>query len=468
MDVRRVAAPAFVAMLLGGCATFSPDGGFAPVGEAVKARTGKDAAWARSDGEREALDRRVAEILARGPLGADDAVQVALLNNRGLQADLAHLGMAEADMVRAGRLPNPRIALHKIPNDAHYSYEQALSFNIWALVTLPLASEVEQRRFAGAQQRAILETLRLASETRKAWIAAVAAEQTVRYMRQVRLAADAGAELAARMAKAGNFSALARAREQGFYADAALAVARAEQAASSSRERLVRLLGVWGAQADFALPERLPDLPATAQERPAVEREAMAQRIDVRAAVVETQALAANLGLTNATRFVNVLELGATREKDGRDEPWARGYEIALELPLFDFGTARVAMAETLYRQSLDRAAQAAVEARSEVREAYRHYRLSHDIARHYLEEIVPLRKRIADENLLLYNGMLIGVFELLADARAQIASVTGYVEALRDFWIAEAELGMAMTGRPAPPAVARAALPQAEAGGGH
>jgi outer membrane protein TolC len=127
-----------------------------------------------------------------------------------------------------------------------------------------------------------------------------------------------------------------------------------------------------------------------------------------------------------------------------------------------------VARAETVYRQALDRAAQAAIEARSEVREAYRHYRLSHDIARHYREEIVPLRKRIAEENLLRYNGMLIGVFDLLADARAQIASVGGYVEALRDFWIAEADLGMAMIGRTAPPAVARAAMPQAESGGGH
>ncbi len=178
--------------------------------------------------------------------------------------------------------------------------------------------------------------------------------------------------------------------------------------------------------------------------------------------------MAANLGLTETTRFINVLEVGASRETEGINEPYRRGYELALELPLFDFGTARVAMAETLYRQSLDRAAQTAIDARSEVREAYRHYRLAHDIARHYRDEIVPLRKRIAEENLLRYNGMLIGVFDLLADARSQIASVTGYVEALRDFWFAEADLGMATIGRTAPPAVARAALPQAESGGGH
>jgi outer membrane protein TolC len=165
---------------------------------------------------------------------------------------------------------------------------------------------------------------------------------------------------------------------------------------------------------------------------------------------------------------VSVLEIGVTREQEGRGEPWAKGYEIALELPIFDWGTARMTKAQALYRQSFDRAAQVAIDARSEVREAYRHYRLGHDIARHYRDEIVPLRKRIAEENLLRYNGMLIGVFDLLADARAQIASVTGYVEALRDFWNAEADLGMAMIGRTAPPSVARAAMPQAESGGGH
>ena len=468
--LRRIAAAALGAGVLAGCASFAPDGGFGPVGEAVRSQTGKEVAWARSDADREALDARVAQLLAKGPLTADDAVQVALLNNRGLQASLAELGLAEADLVQAGRLSNPRIALHRVPDEHHYKFEQALSFNIWSLVTMPLATEVEQRRFAGAQQRAILEVLRLASDTRKAWVAAVAAEESLRYMRQVRLAADAGAELAARMAKAGNWSTLERAREQGFYADAALAAARAEQAASSSREQLTRLLGLWGNQAAaLALPERLPDLPAAAQERPDIEREAMARRLDVRAAVLDTQAVAANLGLTQATRFINVLEVGVSREQEGRGEPWVRGYEIALELPLFDFGTARVARAETVYRQSLDRAAQAAIDARSEVREAYRHYRLSHDIARHYRDEIVPLRKRIAEENLLRYNGMLIGVWDLLADSRRQVANVNAAIQAKRDFWLAESNLQMAMTGSGAGSvSLSGGAAMTADAGGGH
>jgi outer membrane protein TolC len=467
--LRRPAIALAVALALAGCASISPDGGFAGVADEVRSRTGKEAVWVRTDGERGAIDSRVAELLRARPLGADDAVQIAILNNRGLQASLAELGIAEADMVQAGRLPNPHFAMLRAKLGDDYKIEQVLTFNLLSLVTAPLAFEIEKRRFAQAQQRAALEVLRLASETRKAWIAAVAAEETVRYMGRVRDAADAGAELARRMEQAGNWSKLARAREQGFYADAALYVARAEHAHSAARERLVRLMGLWGGQTDFELPERLPDLPRMADDRPDIERQAMERRLDVRAAILETEAVASNLGLAKTTRFVNVLEFGPARVLEGaKSDPYKKGYEIALELPLFDWGTARVAKAQAIYRQSLDRTAQIAIDARSEVREAYRSYRLAHDIARHYRDEIVPLRKRIAEENLLRYNGMLIGVFDLLADTRSQILSVTGYVEALRDFWAADADLQMAMIGRVEGSLGPKTLLTQPEAAAGH
>jgi outer membrane protein TolC len=160
-----------------------------------------------------------------------------------------------------------------------------------------------------------------------------------------------------------------------------------------------------------------------------------------------TEATARSLGLTKATRLVNVLELGyQNRSETGR--PRANGYEIELELPLFDFGSTRVARAEATYMQAVNRTAEVAVNARSEVREAYSAYRTAFDLAQHYRDEVVPLRKRISEENMLRYNGMLIGVFELLADAREQVAGVTGYVQALRDFWVAETRLQTALTGR--------------------
>ena len=258
-----------------------------------------------------------------------------------------------------------------------------------------------------------------------------------------------------------------RAREQGFYADAALSLARAEQTQRATRERLTRLLGVWGPQTAFKLPPRMPDLPKEARDLPDIERLALAQRLDVQGARLAAQQTARNLGLTRSTRFVNVLELGVVRNSSN-EAPTQRGWEVGLELPLFDWSGARVARAEAVYMQTLHQAAETAINARSEVREAYGAYRSAYDIARHHRDEIVPLRKQISEENVLRYNGMLIGVFDLLADARSQIASVNASIEALRDFWLAQADLDMALIGKPSLAAASGPAMAAETGAAGH
>ncbi len=449
----RLATTSLTVMLLTGCASFSTDGGFSPISTIARDRLGKDVAWARSDAERDTITRRVSELLAK-PLAVDDAVQIALLNNRGLQAAFAELSLSEADLVQAGRLPNPHFSMLRASRPEagvrEFKIEQALTFNIFSLVTMPLRTDVERRRFEQTQRSVGMEMLRLASETRKAYYDAVAAYESTRYAQQVLEAADAGAELARRMAQVGNWSKLQQAREQGFYADAALKRAGAEQGVTTARERLIRLMGLWSTQTAFELPQRLPDLPKSATDLPDVERMAIAQRLDLQNVRAQVDTLAKNLGLTKTTRFINVLEFGPARVLEGtRDSGYKKGYEVSFELPLFDWGGARVARAEALYMQAIDVAAEAAINARSEVRQAYHGYRSSFELARHYRDEIVPIRKRISDENLLRYNGMLIGVFELLADARSQISSVNSYIESLRDFWIAQADLEMALIGKP-------------------
>jgi outer membrane protein TolC len=455
-----------LAVLLGGCASFSTDGGFSSAEQAAMERLGKDLRWARTEQDRQFMTRRVAELLGK-PLAADDAVQIALLNNRGLQADFFELGITEAEVVQAGRLPNPGFSFSRLQRGGEIELDRGIHFNLARLLLMPLVQQVESRRFEQVRRLVAMKVLALAADTRKAWIAAVAGEETVRYTRQVMQAAEAGAELARRMEQVGNFTRLQRAREQAFYADAALNLARAEQQQRSSRERLTRLLGLWGEQAQFTLPERLPDLPPQAEDLPDIERTALTQRLDVQGARLMAEQTARNLGLTRVTRFVNVLEVGAVRNSSSA-APTQRGWEVGIELPLFDWSEARVARAEAVYLQALNRAAETAINARSEVREAWGNYRSSFDIARHHRDEIVPLRQRIAQENMLRYNGMLIGVFELLADARAQIASVNGSIDALRDFWIARADLDMALIGKPDLTSAARPA-PQADPGGaGH
>ena len=443
----RTCAAALLSLALAGCATLEPGAGVDAVREVAQQRLGQMPEHPRTAAQADAVARRVAELLAR-PLSADAAVQLALLNHRGLQAAFEDLGIAEAERVQALRLPNPGFSIGRARSGDERETEWSLHLALARLLTLPAEREAQAQRLQQLQANVALQVLAHAADTRRAWVQAVAAEETVRYARQVLDAAEAGAELARRMAAAGNFNKLQRAREQGFYADAALGLARAQQAQRAARERLTRLLGLWGEQLAYSLPELLPALPAEPAERPQIEREALAQRLDVQAARQAVDESTRRIGIERVTRWVPVFELGlaGARSDDGHR---SRSVEIGFELPLFDSGDARQARAEAVHRRAVHRAAQVAVDARSEVREAYGAWRTAWDIARHHRDEIVPLRRQIADENLLRYNGMLIGVFDLLADARAQVAAVHGAIEALRDFWLADADLRMALVGKP-------------------
>ena len=442
----RTVAALLVLMFLSGCATFSKDNGLGAVQSTTKARgLEQDVQWIKTEQDADNARAAVKKLLA-APLTADTAVQIALLNNRGLQATYAELGIAESDLVQAGRLTNPGFTFERLHRGDDVSIDRTFLFNILGLLTMPVRTDLEKRRFALTQGRVAAETLRVAADTRRAWASAVAAQETAKYMGQVKSAAETSAELARRMAAAGNFSKLDQAREQLFYGESTAQLARARQAAVAQRERLTRLLGLWGNDIRYTLPDRLPDLPKTAREIADIETVAMQQRLDVQGALKEAENIAASLGLTKATGFINVLEVGYRRNSE-TGQPRQTGYEIEIRLPIFDWGSARSARAEHTYMQAANRAADTAVRARSEVREAYAAYRTALDLAKHYRDEIVPLRKRISEENLLRYNGMLISVFELLADARQQVAAVNATIEAQRDYWLAESTLQLTLTG---------------------
>lgn len=453
------------ATLLGGCASFSPDGGFGAIESATRSQIQKDVVWSRDDDTRKIVEARVDALLAQ-PLSVDDAVQIALLNNPGLQAALNTLGIAEADWVSAQRLPNLGFSIGRFTRSSEVEWEYGLHISLIRLLTMPMRADIEQRLFEQTRLDLSLEVLRLAADARKAWVTAVAANETVEVMQRAMEAAEAGAELARRMAEAGNWSKLKQAREHAFYADTALALARAEQARVQARERLVRLLGI-SDPSRVQLPARLPDLPEALAALPVVEQQAMESRLDLQMARLQADALAKNLGLTRSTRMINVLELGF-EYNTSNEEPTKRGYEISFELPLFDWGESRVVAAESRYRQALEQARQTAVDARSEIREAHAMLLSQYAVARHVRDEILPLKKRISEENLLRYNGMFISVFDLLADARSQLATVNTAIETQRDFWLAEADLQMALVGKPDLQPIASAGMAVAESGGGH
>lgn len=439
---------ALLSLLFIGCATFSNDGGLADVQALTEPHLKQDVVWPKDETSQTVVAERVSALL-KAPLNADSAVQIALLNNKGLQASLYALGIAEADVVQAGRLPNPKFSMLYARHQGEYKIEQALTFNIFSLLAMPKVLEIERRNFEKTKQAVAIDVLNLANETRAAYFNAVAANELLRYSEQVKESAEASAVLAQRMVAAGNWSLLEQAREQGFYADAMLEYTSAQQMQNRAHASLARLLGVSAEQ--LQLEKRLPDLPKTTSELQPLEKTAFEQRLDLQALRLETTVLAKQLGLTKTTLFINVLEIGPARVLEGRrGDAYKKGVDIAFELPLFDWGDAKVARAEAIYMQSVHRAAQMASNAQSEVREAYNHYLTTYAMAKHYRDDIVPMRKKILAENQLRYNGMLVSPFELFADARAQVASVKAYINTLNEFWLAETALNRALIGKPA------------------
>jgi outer membrane protein TolC len=442
------------ALALCGCAGFSKDRGFDAVAESARTHLAKDLQWPRNAEEQAKVAAKVTDLLAH-PLSADDAVQIALLNNRDLRASFEELGISEADLVQSGRLPNPRFELRHTGSAGLYDIEETLTFNVLSLLTLPYAHDIEKRRFAETQNAVALRVVQLALETREAFFAALGARESVDYLRQVDTAAQVSAELARRMVAAGNWNVLDQSREQVFRTEAVRSLRRARLADEAAREKLARLMGLAappsGGEPAFELANTLPELPQNIEDLPSMEA-VLQNRIDLQLLRMQVDELGRRLHLTKATRFVNVLDAGPARVKQGtRQEPYETGYAVSFEVPIFDGGAARVKKSEAIYAQAVDRFAQATLGAQSQVRQAYENYRATFDIARQERDEVVPLRNAVAEQNLLRYNASLISIFELLADAREQIVGMDGYIESVRDFWIAKSELDSSLIGNSSP-----------------
>lgn len=441
-----------LAAALAGCASVSPDGLRGDVQALAQGRTGMaDAALPAADpAARAQAQQAMAGWLAQ-PLTQDAAVRIALLNNPGLQARLAALGVADAERVQAITLPNPQLSLARFANSHEREIERTLAFSLLDLITLPWRTERQAERMQIATLQAAQEVVALAADTRRAWLRAVAAEQVAATHERMVEAAEAGTELARRMARVGNWSRLQYAREQAVLQEATAQRARARLAAATGREQLSRSMGLWGVQAAYTLAGQLPALPAAAWPADGIEATALRERLDVQAARRQLHSQAHQQGWSRAGAVFGDVGLAYSRntaaERDTGHREITRGWELDVPLPLFDWGGAARTRAQAQVEQSAAQLQDTAVRARSEVRSAWLTYRTALDLARQQRDEVVPLRQLIADETTLRYNGMLASVWELLAEARASTEAVAGAIEAQRDFWLAETDLQLALTG---------------------
>ncbi|MEX0958923.1 MAG: TolC family protein [Burkholderiales bacterium] len=434
---------------LGACATASAGRVQNDVAQTVSARTAQAADWHAVSPDEQQVHETVQRMLG-DQLTLDEAVAIALVNNRGLRAALARTGIARADLVQAGLLENPSFGFSLLDGDEGTEREFSVFQDFLGVFTLAArrnlaAHELERTRLEVAQQ-----ALDLIGEVKQTYYALVADRQAIGLYDQVLDATEAAAELAGRQYRAGTLSLREQSLHQSFHAQAALDAARAQARFGVDRERLNRLLGLWGENTAWTLPERLPDVPAALPESAALESRAVRQRLDLAAHRKGVEAVNLALGYTRQTRWLSALGIGFTVERGG-DGSYARGPEIELGLPLFDRGQGRLARLQAQLEEAEARYAQHAIDVRAQVREAYTRVEAAHGAMMHYREAVLPLAERVADETLKFYNGMLVGVYELLAAKQSQIGAAREYISTWRDYWVAWTELERAIGGDLAP-----------------
>lgn len=449
----KIASAATSLLVLAGCAAPNIDTAMGEAGSlAVPVAGTAKAELAREPAQREAAAKLASELLAK-PLTMDGAVQLAMANNPAFQAALAE-SWGELAAARQRGLPGGvTFSFERLREGADLELGRLLSVGLFDLITLPTRASVAQVQSEQVRVKMAGAIVDQATAARQAWVRAVAAREVESYAVQVKEAAEASAELARRMQQVGNFTKLQAARQHLFYGDATSRLASARQAAVSTREELVRQLGLTDAQArEVKLPDRLPDLPKSPKAPEEVSKALAAQRLDARLARLELEAAGRSRGVDLASSLVDV-ELGArrdTRFEGNGDKSTTRGWEVELRLPVFDWGSTRRASLDARSLAAANRYEAVSRAASSQARESYSAYRTAFDQAKHQRDEMVPLRKTISEENVLRYNGMLIGVFELLADARDQVSGVISAIEAQRDFWLADASLSSTLIGKPA------------------
>lgn len=453
MNTLRYTHVALVIAGLSGCATVNVNQSFRQLNETTALVTDQEVTLALDPAQRNSMQAQADQLLHK-PLNLQSTVALMLLNSPEFQALLARAYRESALAAQSGRLRNPLFNFERITVGNDVEIGRLFSVGLLELLTLPWRQQAAGFRVEQAQLQMASEVIGQIAQARIAWVDAVVALQKQHYAEQVLENAQASAELAKRMEEVGNFTITQRIRQQMFYSDAALGLARARQDAVSRKEKLVRVLGLNAQQvAQMTLPDRLPSLPESVKQPEEISRQA-SSRLDVQMAKQAYDAALKMAGVGTVSSFID-LEVGVRRNtvfdnaSGIRSHP--KGFELDMRLPLFDWGGLKrdALSADLLAKANTLEAVMRAVD--SHLRESYTNYRTAYDIAKHYQLEVIPMLNALSEQTTLRYNGMLIGTFELLADSRNQVRSIESAIDASANFLKAQLALDAAVIGSPIP-----------------
>jgi cobalt-zinc-cadmium efflux system outer membrane protein len=422
---------------------------FEKVEEEVNKRTGIEVHWEKEIATREETSAIVQRLLKR-PLTVSSAVQIALLNNRGLQATFEEVGIAQAHVIEAVTLPNPSVDFEvQFPVTAgtlnRYAWLVAQEFV--QILMIPLKKKLSEERLEAIELRVADETLDLVAKVKAAYFMVQAEQQLVSRLKLIHETNAASLGLGQNQYRAGNITDLALLQLQASYSQGRLDIARAETDLRDKREELTRLLGLWGPQTAWKIQGDIMPIPNSDFSLKGLESLAVAQRLDLRAAHRDLMSIVTALGLTKIYRWVPVLEFGFAGERD-IEGALNMGPSFRLEIPIFNQGQARIAKATSELRRAENRLAALAVEIRSETRELRDRLIGLRDMAKFYHDDLLPTRIRIVNQALLEYNAMQLSPYELFLAKSQEMEAERSYIDTVRDYWITRAKLERTVGGR--------------------
>lgn len=424
---------------LAGCAGLPPDRGLPEVRTQLAARGVRDLPAPDADGN----SRLVDEILQQGPLGADEATRVALLANPRLRAEYARLGFSAAEVYDAGRLANPTLSgavlFTHTPGDLD-RYDYGLTQNFLSLLLLPARRRLAQAEFERAQQQAGAAILQLCGEVQASYYRLVAAEQ-VRELRQtVAGAARASADLAQRYYDAGNIAALDLELQRAAAGQAEAQAVSAANEAVAARAELGRLLGIPAERQDWQVQNRLPAPLSKDDDAAALLALADRSRLDLAARRREVATLQDALGVSRRYRFLGDVELGVQGERDD-DGAHLLGPAASIQLPLFNQNQGGVLRAQAQLERSQTELDALQLDIGHSIEAARARLEAQRVLTERYRGEYIPLQESIVKHMQERTNAMLEGPFELIRARQRQYDVDQAYLEAVRDYWLARAEL---------------------------
>jgi len=433
--------------ILAGCVAHSTAPDYGAVQSLVRERTQVELE-PRSSPSRGNIDPAAKTLLAE-PLSVENAVRVALLNNRELRADLLGMGVARGQLVQASLFPNldfeAQVRFSQDPGPGP-QWDFGAGIDITKVILNGKRRGVAEAELEAARFRAAGATLDLGYRVRLAYYRVQELTQQLGLRRTAAEVLAAGREAAQALHDAGNLTELDRSIEEAAAESAQLAVAEAEADLVDGREHLNVLLGLYAGDTAWSVEPQLPEPAASLGDLARIESRAIQASLELAEMRSLVNAAARRAGLTEASGWLPELNVELHAEHDGAY--WEVGPALTGKLPLFDRQQGDVLSQQAELNALRERYIAQAVAIRAAIRAA--RSRASSALARaeRYRNVLLPLRERVVKQTLLEYNAMQVGVFQLLQARRDQIDTGSASVSVLLEYWQARARLEQLLAGR--------------------